>query len=138
MDGLMARVARLDAERVFMGLADPIPADEVQSGDFVFGDPALKDLIPEGAVWVERECDNPPGKYRLVAPHGDHPHWHFMPLVDTLILEVDTMIELGLAMALAGWNTQGPVGRYAQQFYGLAAKNFPQLVKRAAAKGSHR
>lgn len=134
----MARVARLDAERVFMGLGEPIPAEDVQPGDFVFGDAELKKVLPEGAVWIDRECDLPPAKYRLVAPHDDHPHWHFMPLVDTLILEVDNMIELGLAMALASWSTQGPVGRYAQQFYGLAAKNFPEIVKRAAAKGVSR
>lgn len=138
MEALMARVARLDAERIYMGLGDPVPVDEVKTGDFVFGDPALKDVLPEGAVWVERECDLPPAKYRLVAPHDDHQHWHFTPMVDVLIQEVDNMIELGLAMALASWNTQGPVGRYAQQFYGLAAKNFPEIVKRAAAKGVSR
>lgn len=136
MEALMARVARLDAERIYMGLGDPVPAAEVQAGDFVFGDPALREALPEGAIWVERDCDLPPAKYRLAEPHGDHPFWHFVPANDALIQEVDNMIELGLAMALASWNTPGPIGRYAQQFYGMAAKNFPDIVKRHAAKGS--
>lgn len=135
MEQPMARVARLDAERLFMGLGDPVPIDEVKAGDFVFGDPALKALLPEGATWIERDCDLPPGRYRLTEPHDDHPHWHFMPLTDALIHDTENLIELGLAMALANWSAPGPIGRYAQQYYGLVSKNFPEIMQRHAAKG---
>lgn len=80
MSALMARVAKLDHDQVYWGLGDPVPLEELKPGDRVFGDPALKDALPEGVVYVERDCDLPPGRYQLSAPSADHPFWHFVPL----------------------------------------------------------
>lgn len=79
---LMARVARLDADLVFWGLGDPVPVDELKAGDRVFGDPELAAVVAEltDVVYIERDCDLAGGKYKLLAPDGDNPVWHFDPL----------------------------------------------------------
>lgn len=137
MNQPMARVARLDPERVFLGLSDPLPLSEVKAGDFVFGDPALKDALPADAVYVERDCDLASGKYRLVAPHDDHQVWHFVPLADALLDSFSKMVEIGLQLSLVHFDDAGPLGRWAREYYALAAKNFPNAVAshaRTAAK----
>jgi hypothetical protein len=63
MANLVARVARLDHDQVYWGLEDH-PVKDVKAGDLVFGDPSLKDVIPQGAVYVDLDCDLPGGKYR--------------------------------------------------------------------------
>jgi hypothetical protein len=65
MSALMAKVARVDVDRVFFGLGDAVPVDQVKSGDFVFGPTELIPALPAGAVYVAEDCDLPPGKYRL-------------------------------------------------------------------------
>lgn len=80
---LLARVAKLDFDQVYWGLGEPIPVDQVVAGDKVFGDPALRKALPEGAVWVERDCDftaDKFGKYKLVGPDDDAQFWRFVPL----------------------------------------------------------
>lgn len=135
---LLVRIAKLDRERVYLGLGDPVPLDQVKAGDAVFGDPAIKEKLPEGAVYVDRDCDLPAQEYRLVAPHEGHPYWHFLPVADDLTRDFEQMIELGAALALSHFNTPGTLGRYAQQFYGLASRRFPAVMQRAASKGTKR
>jgi hypothetical protein len=101
---LLARVARLTAERVYHGLSEPMPLAEVKAGDFVFGPPELKEALAQAgihAVWVERDCDLPPWRYRLVAPQDDHPVWRFVSLEDELEQRSEQVIELGITLALA-------------------------------------
>lgn len=132
MEGITARVAKLDDEKIYLGLGDPVSLPELKAGDFVFGDPSIKDALPEGAVWVERDCDLPPGRYRLTEPNERHKVWHFLPIEDALARTFDQMIELGIALAFSRFEDKGPLGRYAREFYALAAKNFPDIVGRHA------
>jgi hypothetical protein len=60
---LTAKVARLDHDQVYFGLDDKA-VDELAAGDVVFGDPALADGLPAGAVYVGRDCDLPGGRYK--------------------------------------------------------------------------
>lgn len=80
MSALMARMARLDADQVFWGLGDPVPLDQVPTGAFVFGDPAIVDALKGVATWIDRDCDLPGGRYKLVGPDGKQPNWRFEPL----------------------------------------------------------
>jgi hypothetical protein len=80
MSALMARVARLDHERVYWGLSDPAALSTLKAGDFVFGAPELAKTLPAGVVYVERDCDLPGGRYRLEAPNAHNATWHFAPL----------------------------------------------------------
>lgn len=78
MSAQAVRVARIDHDRVFWELGPPVPAGEVPAGAFVFGDPAI--ALPEGVIWIDRDCDLPGGRYCLAAPDAAHPVWHFEPL----------------------------------------------------------
>ncbi len=63
MDNPMVRVARLDHDQVYFGLVEK-PLEEVQAGELVFGAPELAGGLPAGAMYVDRDCDLPPGAYR--------------------------------------------------------------------------
>lgn len=69
-----AKVARLDHDLVYWGLEDRAVAD-IKPGDLVFGDPVLAELIPEGAVYVDRDCDLAGGQQRWDGAAG-----RFVPL----------------------------------------------------------
>jgi hypothetical protein len=125
MQELQVRLARLDAERVFLGLSEPLPLAEVRAGDFVFGAPEAKALLPEGAVYVERDCDLAAGKYRLAAPHADHPCWHFVALGDDGAQALDHMLALGLSLAQAEFNSPGALGRYGARVLRARARALP-------------
>jgi hypothetical protein len=64
------RVARLDHDNVFFGLEERAIAD-VRPGELVFGPADCAEALPSGAVYVDRDCDNAPGKYKWVAGTGD-------------------------------------------------------------------
>jgi hypothetical protein len=66
MSALMAKVARVDVDRVFFGLGEAIPLDQVKAGDFVFGPTELIPALPVGSIYVAEDCDLPSGLYRLV------------------------------------------------------------------------
>jgi hypothetical protein len=80
MSALMARIARLDHDRVFFGLGAPVPLDQVKAGDFVFGAPELAEALPAGAVYMEPRLRPAAGRYRLQAPNAHSACWHFVPL----------------------------------------------------------
>jgi hypothetical protein len=135
---LLARVARLTAERVYHGLSEPMPLAEVKAGDFVFGPPELKEALAQAgihAVWVERDCDLPPWRYRLVAPQDDHPVWRFVSLEDELEQRSEQVIELGITLALAQSNKEGLIGHYSREYFALVVKHFPEIVRRHSSRG---
>lgn len=136
MQQIMVRLARLDAERVYLGLSEPLPLAEVKDGDFVFGAPELREQLPEGAVYVERDCDLPAGKYRLVAPHAEHKCWHFLPLERDLTETLDQILDRALSLSLANFGTPGPSGRYARECYALIVRTFPKFAAEHAKRGS--
>jgi hypothetical protein len=135
---IKVRRALLDAERVYGGLSQPLALEALEKGDFVFGPPAAKDALPEGVVYVERDCDLPPGKYRLAAPTREHPCWHFVPLADEFAQSLEMLLAHGLTLAQAEFSSPGALGRAAREYYALAHRHFPDVVanhlKRARAQ----
>jgi hypothetical protein len=69
MEKPSAKVARLDHDQVYWGLEDR-PLAEIKAGDLVFGDPVLAELLPKGAVYVDRDCDLAGGQQRWDAAAG--------------------------------------------------------------------
>jgi hypothetical protein len=61
MSALMAKIARVDVDRVYFGLGEAVPLDQVKAGDFVFGPTELIPALPAGAVYVAEDCDLPAG-----------------------------------------------------------------------------
>lgn len=63
------RVANLDFDNIFFGLEDRLVSD-LKPGDLVFGDPAIIPALPAGVCYVDKNCDNAPGKYKWDATIG--------------------------------------------------------------------
>jgi hypothetical protein len=63
MDQPSAKVARLDHDQVYWGLEERAIAD-IKSGELVFCAPELAEQLPEGAIYVARDCDLPGGQQR--------------------------------------------------------------------------
>lgn len=61
---LVACVAVLDHDGVYWPPLEERLAETVKPGELVFGDPALTDVLPAGAIYVDVDCDLPGGKYR--------------------------------------------------------------------------
>ena len=61
---LVAFVAKFDHDGIFWPPLEPRRLEAVNAGDVVFGDPALKDVLPAGALYVGESCDNAGGRYK--------------------------------------------------------------------------
>jgi hypothetical protein len=89
-------------------------------------------------VYVERDCDLAAGKYRLAAPHADHPCWHFVALGDDGAQALGHMLALGLTLAQAEFNSPGALGRAAREYYALAHARFPDVFDEHLKRGAKR
>lgn len=112
--------ANLDADGVFGGLQETA-IEELKPGDLVVCPHDQAPHLPADVVHIGPECDCQPGAMRWDRARGT-----FHPVQDDLVSVFATMLELGMALALSRMNEPGPLGRYARDFYGLAAKHFPE------------